>query len=99
MWFQYLFIKLKIISVVIHFIFQDSSITMANFLTKLFRLPFKKTFSLSSSFENSTLSGRWALDYDGTIQERKVYWANMDNCGCCNDVGNIVDVKKIQKKR
>ncbi len=71
---------------------------MANFLTKLFRLPFKKTFLLSSSFENSTLSGRWALDYDGTIQGRKVYWANMDNCGCCNDVGNIVDVKKIQKK-
>jgi len=28
--------------------------------------------------------GRWKLDYDNTIQNRKVYWANMDNCGCCD---------------
>ena len=81
--------------------------TMAKFLTELFRLPslpsssswfFKKMLlssssSSSSSFENSILSGRWALDYDGTIQGRKVYWANMDNCGCCN-----VDAKIIKKK-
>jgi hypothetical protein len=39
------------------------------------------------------LSGRWALDYDGIVQGRKVYWANMDNCGCCN-----VDAKIIKKK-
>jgi hypothetical protein len=29
--------------------------------------------------------GRWNLDYDNTVQNRKVYWANMDNCGCCHD--------------
>jgi hypothetical protein len=28
--------------------------------------------------------GRWNLDYDNTIQTRKVYWANMDHCGCCD---------------
>lgn len=28
--------------------------------------------------------GRWNLDYNDTIQNRKVYWANMDNCGCCD---------------
>jgi hypothetical protein len=43
------------------------------------------------------LSGRWALDYDSGVQGRKVYWANMDNCGCCH-VDTIVDMKKIQKK-
>ena len=76
---------------------------MAKFLTELFRSPslpsssswfFKKTLlSSSSSLQNSILSGRWALDYDGIVQGRKVYWANMDNCGCCN-----VDAKIIKKK-
>jgi hypothetical protein len=76
---------------------------MAKFLTELFGLPlsslsspsvfFKKT---SSSLQNSILSGRWALDYDGTVQGRKVYWANMDNCGCCH--GGGVDSKIIKKK-
>jgi hypothetical protein len=28
--------------------------------------------------------GRWNLEYDNTTQNRKVYWANMDNCGCCD---------------
>ncbi len=74
---------------------------MAKFLTKLINLPspvflFKKTllFSSSSSLQNSMLSGRWALDYDGSVQGRKVYWANMDNCGCCHHV----DVKTVKNK-
>jgi len=81
---------------------------MAKFLSKLFRLSssmfVKKTLLspsswLSSSHQNSILFGRWALDYDGTVQGRKVYWANMDNCGCCNvDGGGAVYAKKIQKK-
>jgi hypothetical protein len=75
---------------------------MAKFLTELFRLPpssstfFKKTLLFSSSsslLQNNILSGRWALDYDGTVQGRKVYWANMDNCGCCHG-----DAKIIKKK-
>ena len=73
---------------------------MAKFLTKLFRLPssaslFKKVSSLSPPpLQNSMLSGRWALDYDGSIQGRKVYWANMDNCGCCHHV----DAKIVKNK-
>jgi hypothetical protein len=35
--------------------------------------------------------GRWNLDYDSTVQNRKVYWANMDHCGCCDQ--KIVTVK------
>ena len=31
---------------------------------------------------NCVMIGRWNLDYDNTIQTRKVYWANMDHCGC-----------------
>lgn len=33
---------------------------------------------------NCVMIGRWNLDYDNTIQTRKVYWANMDHCGCCD---------------
>jgi len=78
---------------------------MAKFLTKLFKIQspvsfFKKTLlfrDASSLLQNSILSGRWALDYDydGTVQGRKVYWANMDNCGCCNESENLrINVKK-----
>ena len=77
---------------------------MAKFLTKLFGLPssaslFKKVSSLSPPpLQNSILSGRWALDYDGSVQGRKVYWANMDNCGCCHGDGGAVHAKIIKKK-
>ena len=52
---------------------------MAKFITKIFKfkLPSFVSFLKSSIL---MLTGRWALDY----QEKKVYWANMDNCGCCN---------------
>jgi hypothetical protein len=36
--------------------------------------------------------GRWNLDYDNTIQNRKVYWANMDHCGCCDRIVSVVAV-------
>ena len=68
--------------------------TMAKFLHKLFNLPLSKVFKKSSSLQNSMLSGRWALDYDGGVQGRKVYWANMDNCGCCHHV----DAKIVKNK-
>jgi hypothetical protein len=78
---------------------------MAKFLTKLISLPsssvlFKKIllFRDASSVQNRMLSGRWALDYDGTVQGRKVYWANMDNCGCCHGDGGAVHAKIIKKK-
>jgi hypothetical protein len=74
---------------------------MAKLLYKLFKLPLPSLPTVlkksSSSLQNKMLSGRWALDYDSGVQGRKVYWANMDNCGCCH-VDTIVDMKKIQKK-
>jgi hypothetical protein len=36
--------------------------------------------------------GRWHLDYDYSIQDRKVYLTNMDHCGCCE---TIIEPKKI----
>jgi hypothetical protein len=39
------------------------------------------------------MTGRWNLEYDKTIQNRKVYWANMDNCGYCDQ--KIVTGKAI----
>jgi len=39
------------------------------------------------------LYGRWNLDYDKYIQDRKVYLTNIDNCGCCEImVNNIEDI-------
>jgi hypothetical protein len=32
------------------------------------------------------LVGRWTIDYDKNIQERKVYLTNMDHCGCCGNI-------------
>ena len=41
-------------------------------------------FTKTNRNNNNVMIGRWNLDYDNTIQNRKVYWANMDNCGCCD---------------
>ena len=30
--------------------------------------------------------GRWCLDYERSIQDRKVYLTNMDHCGCCGNI-------------
>jgi hypothetical protein len=35
---------------------------------------------------NKQLIGRWTRDYDTNILERKVYLANMDHCGCCENI-------------
>ena len=40
------------------------------------------------------LVGRWTIDYDKNIQERKVYLTNMDHCGCCGDLNSTRNTKK-----
>lgn len=47
--------------------------------------------------KNETMTGRWNLDYDHARQNRKVYWANMDHCGCCCH-DNIKTVQALNKK-
>ena len=47
----------------------------------------------------SQMYGRWRLDYERSIQDRKVYLTNMDNCGCCGNIieeikSNINNIKK-----
>ena len=48
--------------------------------------------SLFSTFYNkfiltkSPTYGRWCLDYDYSIQDKKIYLTNMDNCGCCENI-------------
>ena len=56
---------------------------------QLFRRIIKK--NQNNNNKNIPIMGRWNLDYDNTIQNKKVYWANMDNCGCCDR--KIVTVK------
>lgn len=46
--------------------------------------------------KNNILVGRWNIDYDNVIQERKVYLTNMDHCGCCGNIHN--NNKNIQNK-
>jgi hypothetical protein len=59
-----------------------SSSTVQN-LFQLFRFP-RIPFPKTNQNNNMRMVGRWNLDYDNTVQSRKVYWANMDNCGCCD---------------
>ena len=49
---------------------------------------------------NPILVGRWTIDYDNTIQERKVYLTNMDHCGCCGSIKtkSILNAARLQKK-
>lgn len=39
--------------------------------------------------ETNVLRGRWTLDYDRKILDRKVYLTNMDHCGCCGVIQDI----------
>lgn len=39
------------------------------------------------------MHGRWCLDYERTIQDRKVYLTNMDHCGCCGNIINEIKYK------
>jgi hypothetical protein len=41
----------------------------------------------------SQMYGRWCLDYEHSIQDRKVYLTNMDNCGCCGNIINEIKYK------
>ena len=41
----------------------------------------------------SQMYGRWCLDYEHSIQERKVYLTNMDHCGCCGNIINEIKSK------
>jgi hypothetical protein len=55
---------------------------MAKSIQNLFQL-FRR-IKKNDQNKNIPMMGRWNLEYDNTIQNKKVYWANMDNCGCCD---------------
>jgi hypothetical protein len=57
--------------------------TKSSTLQNLFQL-FRRIPFTNKNQNNNLMVGRWNLDYDNTVQNRKVYWANMDNCGCCD---------------
>jgi hypothetical protein len=57
---------------------------MAKSVQNLFQLFRRIPFTQKNQNKNTIMTGRWNLEYDNTIQNRKVYWANMDNCGCCD---------------
>ena len=44
--------------------------------------------------------GRWGIQYDEKVIDRKIIQANEDHCGCCVDVivGDGVAVKKNKKE-
>jgi hypothetical protein len=58
--------------------------TKSSTVQNLFRLFRQFRFTINHNNNNIVMIGRWNLDYNDTIQNRKVYWANMDNCGCCD---------------
>lgn len=59
--------------------------------------------SIHKARNNDLIMGRWKPEYDNMVQSRKVYWANMDHCGCCDTKfvnekikTNIINGKKIE---
>lgn len=58
--------------------------TKPSTLQNLFQLFRRPPFPKTNQNNHTAMVGRWNLDYDNTVQSRKVYWANMDNCGCCD---------------
>ena len=57
---------------------------MAKSIQNLFQLFRRILFTKNNQNKNIPMMGRWSMEYDNTTQNRKVYWANMDNCGCCD---------------
>jgi len=45
----------------------------------------KVRLEFTNKRNNNILMGRWNYDYEKNLLERKVYLANMDHCGCCDD--------------
>jgi hypothetical protein len=43
-----------------------------------------------STKPNIPMYGRWRIDYEHSIQDRKVYLTNMDHCGCCGNIKEII---------
>lgn len=41
------------------------------------------------------MKGRWSLDYDKEILDRKIYLTHMDHCGCCGNIQRINRVKRV----
>lgn len=65
--------------------------TKSSTIQNLFQL-FRGINFTKKNQNNNVMIGRWNLDYDNTIQNRKVYWANMDHCGCCDRIVSVVTV-------
>jgi hypothetical protein len=57
---------------------------MAKSIQNLFQMFRRIPFTKTNQNTKNVMIGRWSLDYDNTTQNRKVYWVNMDNCGCCD---------------
>lgn len=62
----------------------------------IFRLISDKLFKNNKS---AMLVGRWNIDYDNVIQERKVYLTNMDHCGCCGNISSKNTTNKELSQR
>lgn len=44
----------------------------------------RRLFLTNNAQHDNLIMGRWKPEYDDTMQSKKVYWANMDHCGCCD---------------
>ena len=54
----------------------------------------KSLFNTINRFiSTKPMYGRWCLDYEISIQDRKVYLTNMDNCGCCGIIEHSLKSK------
>ena len=63
------------------------------------RTLFNTIINCISTKPKSPMYGRWCLDYEHSIQDRKVYLTNMDHCGCCGFIEPSIKSKTKDKSQ
>lgn len=70
-----------------------------NIISKAFRYLSKASISTAPTEQITTKLGRWKIDYNHQVIQRKVDQANEDHCGCCvNEFDNNGDVAEKKDK-
>lgn len=44
----------------------------------------RNIFNRVTKTQTQPLLGRWKINYDQKVIQSKIYWSNVDHCGCCH---------------
>ena len=71
----------------------DTIVEMKSFIRGLLERV-RSSYSVSPTTAAPVALGRWGIQYDQRIIDRKIFQANEDHCGCC-----VVDDSEKKKER